>query len=138
MTLLAASRELFGLRIAGFLIGAAVLLWLPFEDVSAAVVLLFAAAINAWWGARLLLATPNDRRALLLRYALVGMLAGLAVTPVALLLMAFKSGAHGHNLPDFSYDQILAVILRTPVWTAAGLLLGLGGALLRLSRMKME
>jgi hypothetical protein len=123
---------------AALLIGAVLLLWLPVEEVSAAGALVFAGAINAWWGTRLLLDAPADRRALLLRYALVGALAGLAVSPVALLLMIFKSGLHSHNQPDFTPGQMLAVIQRTPVWAAAGLLVALGSALLRLARMKVS
>jgi hypothetical protein len=64
-----------------------------------------------------------------LLYPLAGLLSGLAVTPLALLLMAFKSGVHGHGLPDFTPNQVTLVLLSTPAWAAAGLLVGLGIAL---------
>jgi hypothetical protein len=71
-----------------------------------------------------------------LRHLLVGSLAGLAVTPLALFLMALKTGLHGHSAPDFTLEQMQMVLYRTPIWVAVGLLLGLGVALLRLARVR--
>jgi hypothetical protein len=101
------------------------LLWLPVEDTDEKGVLAFAATVNAWLVARHLVNLNPAAQKSLPRHILGGLLAGLAVTPVALFLMAFKTGIHGHGTPDFSAEQILAVINRTPVWGSAGLLLGL-------------
>ena len=101
------------------------LLWLPVEDTDEKWVLTFAAAVNAWMVARYLVHLSPAMRASLPRQLLMGALAGLAITPVALFLMAFKTGMHGHSTPDFTAEQILSVIHRTPMWGSAGLFLGL-------------
>jgi hypothetical protein len=65
----------------------------------------------------------------LLRCLLAGFLAGLAVAPLGVGLMLFKTGLHGHSTPDFSPLQAAEVLQRTPYFGLSGLLLGLGGAL---------
>jgi hypothetical protein len=105
--------------------GILMLFWLPVEDTNEKRTLVFAAAMNAWFVARYLVRLSSVTRKSLLRHVLVGTLAGLAITPVALFLMAFKTGLHGHGTPDFTADQILFVINRTCLWGSAGLLLGL-------------
>lgn len=122
------------MRFAALLLGLALLLWLPFEDLHINFVLFFALAISTWLGARFLLAVPPDPKRILLRHLLVGLIAGLLVTPLAFGLMAFKTGVHGHGAPDFTPAQIGAVIRRTPIWIGGGMLIGLGSALWRLSR----
>lgn len=122
------------MRLAAIILGLAFLLWLPFEDVALKTVFTFALAISSWWGARLLVSVPLDPKRSLVRHLLVGLLTGLAVTPIALGLMAFKTGIHGHGAADFTTTQIGAVIRRTPVWIGGGALIGLGSALWRISR----
>lgn len=124
------------LRISALILGIALIVWLPIEDVNLNQVLFFANAICAWWAVRFLLDISPQNPALLWRHVLIGLVAGLAVSPVALFLMAFKSGLHGHGIPDFSAGQILSILARSPVWIVAGLLLGLGVALARLSRLE--
>jgi hypothetical protein len=118
------------------ILGIALILWLPIEDVNLNQVLFFANALCAWWAARFWLDTSPQNPLFVRRHVLIGLVAGLAVTPVALFLMAFKSGLHGHGIPDFSGAQILGVLARFPVWIVAGLLLGLGVALARLSQQE--
>lgn len=131
------------LRISALVLGAIMLFWLPIEDPDERLVILFAAAICALAAAYFLVSSmvwqkePSRMAASALRNGrwlmvpLICTLAGLALTPVTLFLMAFKSGLHGHSSPDFTPGQITAVILRTPIWTGAGLLIGLGITLLK-------
>lgn len=121
------------MRLAAIALGLAFLLWLPFEDVDLNYVYFFALAISSWWGVRLLISVPPDPKSSLARHLLVGLLAGLAVTPLALGLMAFKTGIHGHGAADFTPAQISAVIHRTLVWIGGGVLISLGSALWRLA-----
>ena len=98
------------LRLAGLAVGIGFFLWL---------------AARMW----LSLPAPLARRWPVM--PLLGALAGLLVTPLALFLMAIKTGVHGHSGPDFSGSQLLVTLERTPYWTLAGLLLGSGLALWR-------
>jgi hypothetical protein len=121
------------MRLAALVIGAGLLVWLPFEDTGLWFVLVFAGMICAWLAARLMLILKLTGGRGLLLYLLAGTLAGLMVAPVALLLMAFKSGLHGHGAPDFTPAQVQAVLLHSPAWGGSGLLLGLGCGLLRIA-----
>ncbi len=99
-------------------------------------VILFAAAI-CWLASTSLLSRFNIGPASgWLIYILFGIAGGLAVTPVTFLLMALKSGLHGHGAPDFTPEQVIEVIQLTPVWVLAGFLISLGAWLLRLSRQE--
>lgn len=120
------------LRLAALLLGVFLLLWLPVEDTNEIQVLVASAAVSAWLALRYLVRLPGSAKSLG-KHILVGMLAGFAVTPLALFLMAFKTGLHGHESPDFTAEQIYFVISRTPVWGFAGLLLGLGSGMLHLA-----
>lgn len=119
------------LRISGVILGIALLLWLPIEDADLNRVLFFANAVCAWGAARAMVNTSSQDPKFLQRHIVVGLVAGLAVSPAALFMMAFKSGLHGHGSPDFSSAQMLSVLMRFPVWAIAGTLLGLGAALAR-------
>jgi hypothetical protein len=130
------SKTPFWLRLSALLLGIYLLSWLPFEDQDETRVLLSAVAVNAWIGIRYLVRFPFPSRKGLFSYTLVGFLAGLAVTPMALFLMAFKTGIHSHGSPDFTAEQILAIIYGTPIWAGAGLLVGFGGWLLHLAIVK--
>jgi len=114
------------LRILGLILGASLLFWLPIEDSGDRWVLLFSAAISTLIAAQcwLQLIGRFGKRGYWL--VLSGLLAGILVTPVAVLLMALKTGLHGHQGPDFSGDQIMAVLVRTPVWIVSGFLAGAG------------
>lgn len=112
-------------------LGIATLFWLPVEDLNERRVLFFAATICALVAARYLIVAPLTTRLVLWYYIFVGTLAGLVVSPVAVLLMAFKSGLHGHATPDFTPAQVVAVLWRAPVWGGSGFLLGLSAGLWR-------
>lgn len=121
------------LRLAALFLGISLLLWLPVEDTNEIRVVLAAASVTTWLALRHLVQLPAPGSRSLIRYILVGTLAGLAVTPLALFLMAFKTGLHGHESPDFTAEQIFFVVYRTHVWGFAGLLLGLGSGLLHMT-----
>lgn len=57
--------------------------------------------------------------------ALVGALAGLGFGLLVILLMAVKTGLHGHG-PEFSPTEFNWVVERLPLWTLFGLLGALG------------
>jgi apolipoprotein N-acyltransferase len=122
------------LRVAALAIGVGLLLWLPFEDTNVNAVLLFSATICGWWVVRFLAGLPASAEKVAWRHALPGTLGGLAVSPLAILLMAVKTGLHGHPSPDFTPEQLHVVLASTPAWMAAGFLLGLGGGLCRAYR----
>ena len=97
--------------------------------------MLFASAGAAWFAARLLTRRSPARPWLfLLQYLSAGLLAGLAVGPLASFFMIFKTGLHGHGAPDFTPQQMAAVLLRTPIFGISGLLLGLGSGLAILAK----
>jgi hypothetical protein len=131
-TQLSPTRRL--LRNLALILGGIMLLWLPLEDVHENWVILFALALCALAAAWFLAPFPAWSGKGRLAYPLAGLLAGLAVTPAALFLMAFKTGIHGHSAPDFTPDQVTSVLLRTPVWVLAGLLLGLSISILKRDR----
>jgi hypothetical protein len=122
------------MRLLALALGIVLLLWLPIEDVSEQSVVVFAALVSAWLALRYWLMVQTGEIRYWRRHLLVGALTGLLVTPLALFLMALKTGLHGHNTPDFTLEQMQAVLYRTPIWVFVGLLFGLGVALLRLAR----
>jgi hypothetical protein len=135
------------LRFTALIIAVAIILWLPIEDVGVHYVLVFAILISAWLAARFFpvstfpIAWSNREgrnreagRRFIIKHIIIGTLSGVAVSPLALLLMAFKSGLHGHGQPDFTLSQMAAVLARTPVWALAGFLTALGIAIARLAR----
>ncbi|MCW5876791.1 MAG: hypothetical protein KIS85_07905 [Anaerolineales bacterium] len=99
----------------------ALLLWLPVEDTH----IWFAVALGglgALWGAlRWRPAISASRPARLAWGAGLGAAAPL----LALGLMAFKSGVHGHGFPDFTPRQTVQLLQAIPWSAAAGLLIGL-------------
>ncbi|RPI27891.1 MAG: hypothetical protein EHM70_17330 [Chloroflexota bacterium] len=125
---------LYRLRLIALALGAAILLWLPFEDQTDTLATLLSAALCIWFAVRYSWADGLRPSQLLIRAALVWAIMGLLVSPLAALLLVFKIGLHSHSYPDFTPGQILAVLYRTPVWIIAGLLAGLGTGLFRMAR----
>lgn len=132
-------------RISALIVGIAWLIWLSIEDLSERWVLLFSVTICVLLAVRFLIyysaqrsknedKYPQNREQRSARrflfYPLVGALTGLAVTPVAIFLMALKTGLHGHFAPEFTSAQVFIVLVRTPIWIVGGLLIGVGVELL--------
>jgi hypothetical protein len=113
-------------------------LWIQVEDQSpqGAVILaglcMAVAAVQA--GHRAAAAALRQRLGPVKSSFLVGVAAGLAVAPFALLLMTTKSGLHAHTAPEYTSDQMVWVLLRMPIWTAVGGLTGLAIGLISLAR----
>lgn len=122
------------LRLAGLLIAVSLFIWIPFEDLGLQWVLILSAAICSWCAVRFLLNRVVSGWQMVLWHSLVGCLAGLAVAPLAALLMLLKSGLHGHAVPDFTVDQIQTVIGLAPYLSLSGLLIGLGFGLWRAAK----
>ncbi len=120
----AVPKALRRLRILALFLGAAIFVWLPFEDLTPRGYFVFAALIcslsAAWLAFRCRWSTTRAVTALLL-----GGFAGLAVAPLAVALMVLKSGLHAHPTPDFTLQQVWAVLRLAPVWGMAGLLASL-------------
>lgn len=118
--------------------GMAVLAWLPVEDTGVGSVIVLASLGGGLAGAGISLryaaAWGGEPHYFLMRSVLTGGLAGLLVSPLGLMLMALKTGAHGHVAADFTRPQIALLMARTPVFLAGGLLIGLGIGLWRLAR----
>lgn len=98
------------------------LVWLPFEDTSILFPLLLAVDLCIWLALRLwpFWSTLGD---VLIASLAAG--AWLAAAPVlALGLMIFKGGLHGHSFPDFALSQFGYVLLAVPVCAGLGALLG--------------
>jgi hypothetical protein len=129
-------RIVHRLRYAGLFLLVLLLLWLPVEDLHEGWVLGYGAALCAWGAARYLTTRKADPNRFWLHYLLVGAVAGTALTPAALLLMAFKTGLHGHEAPDFTSLQIARVITLTPAWILSGSFIGLGAGLWNTARSK--
>ncbi len=114
-------------------VAVALLLWLPVEDVGSTSVLIISVSV-CLMGAIWFLKERPPQRAILFRSIAVGFVAGLAVSPVAVLLIAFKAGLHGHGVPDFSFAQVVEILGRTPFWVLSGALLGAATSILMAAR----
>lgn len=69
--------------------------------------------------------------------AVAGLTFGLGSALLTLLFMALKTGLHTHG-PEFSQAEIEWIIHQIPLWTMAGLLLGLGTGLVIAGAAKTE
>ena len=125
------SIQRLGLRISGLLLGIAVMIWLPIEEHNVLGVVIISAVICIWAAFWVLVKPVKSDQRVILRHSLVGTGAGLAIAPVAILLMALKSGIHGHGTPDFTVAQMQQILYRTPFFALSGLLVGLGSGVWR-------
>lgn len=121
-------------RVTAVLLGIGLLVWLSIEDQNTSFVIIFSGAICTWLGARILFVLTTNRRQFVAKHVFVGFGAGVILAPIAVFLMAVKTGIHGHGSPDFTIAQIQAVLAKTPYFMLAGALLGLGSGLWRLAR----
>jgi hypothetical protein len=126
------SLQMQRLRIAAISIAVFFFLWLPVEDLHERTVVLLAVAIAAWIGARFMLVLSSTKgSAFVIYHALIGLLCGSGISPLAVSLMAIKTGLHGHEVPDFTPAQIQNVLWLAPYFAISGLLIGLGSGFLR-------
>jgi hypothetical protein len=102
-------------------------IWLPLESGSLTVVVLLAAPLAAALGWRVARWSRGLGGA-----ALGGLSAGALLGPLTVGLIVFKLGVHNHgaSAADFTLEQAARLLRQTPIWSAAGLLLAVGGTLL--------
>lgn len=113
-------------RLTTLLIGGGLLIWLPFEESSTSGVVLFSIVICMLTLLYFSKRFSVGSRVTLIRSTLVGLLSGLAVSPLAIFLMAFKSGLHGHGAPDFTPAQVDLVLSLFPYFGLGGVSAGVG------------
>lgn len=119
-------------RLVWAVFGLAYFLWLGLEDQTVLPVLalgaglavaLYLEAWKRWVG-------PPRGLPRTLRAAALGAILGGAVAPLAAVFMLMKVSLHTHAQPDFTAARVLDVLARSPIWAAAGLLVGTGVGLL--------
>lgn len=109
-------------RLAGIVLGFLLVFWLPVEDTNAIVLLGLSTSLSAWLAMRWWL--NRKREVKNGHYMVLGSLAGLAVSMIAMLFIAIKAGLHAHGFTDFAPTQLRDILLSTPWWGFAGLLSG--------------
>ena len=118
------------MKLSGLLLGIVVLVWLPIEESSQVGVLVIAGLVCTWGAIWLLPRIGSSGKHTLLGHIVIGGGAGLLLVPLAILLMAIKTGIHGHGTPDYTVDQMQDVLSRMPFFVLGGVLLGAGSGLL--------
>jgi hypothetical protein len=106
--------------------GILVLVWLSIENDSL-FLLIIISALTTTLGMIVLLSRSS--RLVLARwytYLLVGAVTGFLIIPVALMLVLVRIGLHNHPQPDFTPEQVQALLRLTPASILAGFLTGLG------------
>lgn len=122
------------MRLTAIILGMVFLFWLSIEDESEYFAILFSISICSWLAAAFLMQRIKTHPANLHHFIILGTIAGALITPLALFLMAFKTGLHGHPSPDYTAQQILSVIRKTPIWILGGFLISLGSGIWFLNR----
>lgn len=120
------------LKLGALLLGIVILIWIPIEESNEAGVLVLSGLLSAWVGIWLLQGTHKTKLRTIIKYSIVGGGAGLLMGLIAIFLMAIKTGIHGHGTPDYTPEQILEIISRIPFFVLGGVLIGVGGSLLRI------
>ena len=118
------------LRLSATALGIVLLFWIPVEDTTLVPALLLGTAICALTLVALWTKISKMTKAQTVVVAFAGLLAGGAVPVVAALLAIFKNGLHSHGYPDFINAQLLDLLTRIPVWSAAGMFTAFGVHLL--------
>ncbi len=114
--------------------GLLLFVWLGAEDSTAGPAIAAAAGLAVILALLLIVKHLSDRTfteaAILQPAGFWGAVSGFLTGPLAVLLMLIKNSAHGHESPDYPLLMIKATLMRTPAWTVAGLLIGVGLGLL--------
>ena len=122
------------MRFIAIILGMVFLFWLPIEDTNEYGAILFSIIICSWLAASDLIRRQKSHPENLIQFVLVGSFAGVLITPLTLFLMAFKTGLHGHQAPDFTAQQFLSVARKTPIWLLGGFLISLGSGIWQIHR----
>lgn len=103
----------FGLSIAGGFI-----FWLRIEDIGGKYALILGAGISIWsWSQVWLKRGINWRTP---SYGIIGALIGFSTPFVAILIIIFKGGIHGHGFLDLSIIEIRDILQSAPSWGVFG------------------
>ena len=95
--------------------------------------------VSIWLVGALLLRFKNPSFFTNIKLFFAGILTGAIITPLILFLMVFKTGLHAHPVPDYSYEQFISIINRTPIWFFSGFLTGMGlGIIIKYLRIRQE
>lgn len=122
------------------LCGVAVFLWSSPEDQHLLPAVLLGTTVGilsvVWWAMnpRWFGGKTFTPRQWTLALALIGATSGLSASVGTALLMLFKNFRHAHIYPDYPLAMIGAMLARAPVWSLAGLLIGVGMALVIMLR----
>jgi hypothetical protein len=114
-TTLAIRWAAIGLAVVSFI-------WLPVEDTTVAFLLAVALGWCAWAGVWAFQQANRVDPISQGRLLAIGAIAGLAVSPMALILALLKAGLHGHGFLDFTNNQLVLIAKTTPGWILLGLL----------------
>jgi hypothetical protein len=120
------------LRIALVVFGLSSAVWIPLEGKlwQSIVLALFASTVVIGQLLKVfVVGRPISAQRLTVTLSLAGLIFGFSAVLFTLLAMSFKTGLHAHG-PEFTPVQIDWVLKQFPVWTAAGLVAGLGLATL--------
>lgn len=112
-----------GLRWAAISLGVAMIIWLPIEDVNLNAVVSFSVLILVWGASNFLIGKDSELNVRI--FGWTGVLIGVAVGPLAVLLILIKGGLHSHGFLDFSLGQITRLLYTIPLWGIGGLFVGL-------------
>ena len=121
-----------GLRLFSILVAIYAVVWISLEGARQQVILLavvFMLVIAGYLVQRILGGNRLSARHWVLYSAGLGLFIGLGSAFLTLILMAVKTGLHGHG-PEFTQAEIEWVIGQIPLWTLAGLIAGVGLGLL--------
>lgn len=116
------------LKIASVLLALYSFLWISLEGELWQVLLLALALLIVGAGIiwrRYLVDHTFSTLSWLLATGFTGLIIGLLIGLLAILLMTVKTGLHGHG-PEFTHAEIIWVLNQIPLWSAVGLLLGVG------------
>jgi hypothetical protein len=132
---MALPQRIPGLKWLTAIVGLYGVVWLSLEGAVGQVMLLATglALLGAgYMTQRLLGGKLLDPSRWLLFSAALGALLGLGNGLLALILMAVKTGLHGHG-PEFTAAEIEWLVSQIPLWILAGLIAGLGLGLLAMA-----
>lgn len=111
------------LRWIGISIGALGFIWLPIEDQSLWFATLLSAAVSAWLALRYIYNQTDSPS--LKKLSTIGVLSGALVTPMAVILIVFKSGLHSHGFLEFPLSKLVSYLINTIWWSLLGILVSI-------------
>lgn len=106
------------LRYAAIFLAILFFIGLPREDVSMGPVIVYAVLWAIWFLLRVFI---NQAPSIpIWQSFLRGALIAGAVPLFAVCLLLFKSGLHAHGFPEYSAQQLIALLWQTPWWALGG------------------